>query len=262
METYNIEDVFTYKSPPRYTYIDRVISFNETYESKLKQALLTDEKLIFILGAYKSGKTTLYQQVVPTSKLVNIIGTYISTEEDFWQQIAIREGLYFEANDRNITIANKTLAESKCHFIIRHLISHNKILVIDDFHHINPKLQASIITILKQELLSAIKIVIISVIHKTDSILRSLPLYMTTIYIMPWKSKELEEIAYKGFSLIKMHLTEYSINLLTRESVACPQLMQENCYKLAIFAREQNLREVNDETARRIIPYMKYIKFI
>ena len=261
MTNYNIADIFTYTSFPQYTYINRTMSGNETYASRLKQALLVDENIVVILGAYKSGKTTLYKHVVPVSKLVNINGANIYTETDIWKQIAIQLDISFPSNYENTITNMEYFNEEKCNFIRKQLVDKNKILVIDDFQCISQKLQRCILNTLREVSLLRFKTIIVSVLHTIDSIIKYLPFGTTTIYIQPWKSKELEQIAYKGFSLLKINLTDYSINLLARESIACPQLMQENCYKLAIFAKEQNLTEIQDETARRIIPYMKDINF-
>lgn len=261
MTTYNIADIFTSQAFPQYTYVSRIVSGNETYESKLKQALLVDENIVVILGAYKSGKTTLYKHVVPVSKLVNINGAAIYTEADIWQQIARQLDISLPSNYDNVITGITYSTEEKCNFVSQQLVDNNKILVIDDFQCISQKLQTYILNALRQDSLRRLKTIIVSVLHTTDSILRCLSPNTITICILPWKSKELEQIAYKGFSLLRMQLTEYSINLLARESVACPQVMQENCYKLAMFAKEQNLTEIHDETARRIIPYMKDIKF-
>lgn len=256
MNSYNIKDIFTTDKFPQYTYIDRKISSGATYESQLKQALFADENIVYITGAYKSGKTTIYTNVVLASKLVNISGKQISSQEDFWQQISIKLSLQHILNyGQPKNIAHKMEILTRC------LVDNQKILVIDDFQYISYKVQIDIIKAIREKELNGLKTIIVSVGNKTEASLAADQVSFTTINITPWKSKELEEIAYKGFSLLKVNITKNGINMLTRESIASPQLMQENCYKLAMFCREHKMREVTDETARKIIPYIKNIEF-
>lgn len=258
MKNYNIEEIFTPKAFPQYTYIERKISGGKTYESQLKQAIFADESIIYILGAYKSGKSTLYKNVIADSKLIKVSGIQIRGEYDLWEQISLSPCMTQKAQyEKNVVDTTDNIIDE----LIQQLINKNKILVIDDFQYINQKTQARIISTLRAKTLRGLKIIIVSVIHQYDHGLLTDTLSTNNVSITPWKSKELEEIAYKGFSLLKVNITDCGINMLTRESIACPQLMQENCYKLAMFCREHQMREVTDETARKIIPYIKNIDF-
>ena len=90
---------------------------------------------------------------------------------------------------------------------------------------------------LKAELFNGLKAVIISLPHRSDEAIICNPDLIgrtTSIVIPPWTENELKEIAVKGFCLLDMAIDD---NLLARESIPSPQLMQDNCFNLAFLVQ-------------------------
>ncbi|TWH48877.1 hypothetical protein [Sporomusa sp. KB1] len=268
---YAIEEIFRPTSFPQYTYIDREISTDDTYELRLKKALRSPGRLISITGSSKSGKTVLCHKVIEKNSIIDLSGAQIQSQADFWNQIAEKIRLPLEVQVTQ-TVANKvsinarTGASGKVPFvasadisgqagydhstgqniaekeirsntaIVEYLIANHKVLVLDDFHYLANDLQMYIARILKTELFNGLKAIIISLPHRADDAIRHNPDLIgrtSFIEIAPWSMGELTEIGRKGFALLRYEIDEQDLNLLAQESIASPQLMQENCFNLA-----------------------------
>ena len=73
---------------------------------------------------------------------------------------------------------------------------------------------------------------------------------MSFIELAPWSKDELKEIARKGFSLLKMDISEDTLNYIAAESALSPQLMQENCFNIAFQVQENNNHNVTIKDAQ------------
>lgn len=139
--------------------------------------------------------------------------------------------------------------------ITRYLIENSKVLVIDDFHYIAKDVQLYVARILKTELFNGLNAVIVSLPHRSDEAITlnsDLTGRTTTIAIPDWTCEELKEIALKGFGLLGIEVTEEQINLLARESISSPQLMQDNCFALAYMVSDYNkLNGVTNEMVKQ-----------
>ncbi|SEJ66286.1 hypothetical protein SAMN05660742_11319 [Propionispira arboris] len=237
---YAIEDVFRPTSFPQNTYIDRLISSDDTYEFRLKKALRSSGRLISIIGSSKTGKNILCHKVIEKSSIIDLSGAQIQTQADFWNQIVEKIRLPIEdqitksvGNKANVSIkggskamipfiasadiggqagydyaTGQNIAEKESRSnsaIMEYLINNNKVLVLDDFYYINDELQMYIARILKTELFNGLKAIIISLPHRADDAVRHNPDFIgrtTFIEIAPWSMDELAEIGRKGFSLL------------------------------------------------------------
>ena len=270
IEEYKVQDIFRPKSMPLYTYIDRSEK-NQTYESKLQNALENTGTLISITGASKIGKTVLCNKVVDPEKIINISGAQIKNEESFWKQIYEKLDIPIEYQSTQSKITTKTVTgkgtgkisipfitgidiESGADFsdtngndmsykkirnnstIMKTIIQNDMVVVIDDFHYIEPEIQTYIARTLKTEMFNGLKAILLSLPHRSDDAIRRNPDLIgrtAFIEIKAWSKDELSEIARKGFSLLKMNLSECEIEKIAIESAQSPQLMQENCLNLA-----------------------------
>lgn len=268
---YAIEDVFRPTSFPQHTYINRLISSDDTYELRLKKALRSSGRLISITGSSKAGKTVLCHKVIDKDSIIDLSGAQIQSQADFWNQIAEKIRLPLEVQitktiGDKVSVSAKVGGKVKIPFIastniggqtgydhstgqniaekearsnsaiMEYLINNNKVLVLDDFHYIDDELQMYIARILKTELFNGLKAIIISLPHRADDAVRHNPDLIgrtTFIEIAPWSMDELAEIGRKGFSLLGYTIDEKNLRLLAQESIASPQLMQENCFNLA-----------------------------
>lgn len=290
MDKYRVTDVFRPNTMPSYTYINRQEKQGTTYETKLRRALQKTGSLIAISGGSKTGKTVLYRKVVPEEKLVELSGAQINSIEDFWQQIAeslhipdeisvaassqenknskaatngkasilsmlttsitgeIGRGSSYGENITRKVVRNNTL-------ILKTLIAEDFVLVIDDFHYINAETQLYLSRILKAELFNGLKVIILTLPHRADDAIKRNPdLIGRTVFIqlLPWTKDELEQIAHKGFDLLKMPMPDEQIAHIVRESALSPQLMQENCYNLAMRIKEDG-EAISIDTVRRAL---------
>lgn len=269
----NVADVFRPKTMPSYTYVNRMADRTSgvTYETELKKALSNSGSLISITGATKTGKTVLYNKVVDKEKIVNISGSQIQDEKDFWSQIAERLELpdEWQIDDmeqetvgttlsakikstlqlifsvegsgevRKQATEGKTLSKRIVRtnsLIMQILIKGDYVLVIDDFHYIDLKVQKYIARTLKAELFYGLKAIVLSLPHRADDAIKRNPdLIGRTVFIEleAWSCEELKEIARKGFALLDISIDEDDIARIAEESALSPQLMQENCFNLA-----------------------------
>ncbi len=303
---YLVEDVFSPRTFPQNTYIYRKTEGGETVDSRLKRALAMKGNLIFVSGASKSGKTVLCHNVIAEDRYISLSGNQIGAKEDFWQHIAEQipladsvvstsaeqknntsgknmgvnvnlgvVAIHAGANNSLGEVANKQVALSQARTerqIIRYLIEHNKVLIIDDFHYVAKDVQMYIARTLKTELFNGLKAVIISLPHRSDEAIICNPDLIgrtTSIDIPPWTKNELKEIAVKGFSLLELKISDADVELLAQESITSPQLMQDNCFNLAFAAVNSKLiinselvKNVFRETARNYSHYERIVKNI
>lgn len=268
---YTPNDVFCPTAFPQHTYIERKLANNITYTQQLQYALQIKGKLIIVSGHSKSGKTVLCRNVISRDKMVLLTGVQIKTDVDFWQQIAEQismpyERQYVENSNKGISISVSDDAEGKIPLvasgkvggqvsteiksntgvqskilrsnrdIVNYLINNDFVLVLDDFHYLSDELQLYIARVLKAEMFDGLKAIITTLPHRSDDAIRKNPdLVGRTAFIQlsPWTVEDLSEIAKRGFGLLKYDISEGLINKIAIESLASPQLMQENCLNLA-----------------------------
>ena len=301
---YQIEDVFSPRSFPENTYISRKLDDEESIDDRLKRALAMRGNLIFVSGASKSGKTVLCHKVIAEDAYVALSGNQISSKADFWNHIAeqlplydnvvtttkeqqgnnqqkqAQLGLNFGVATIGVSVHNNRgqnvdqqlamTASRTERQIIKYLIENNKVLVIDDFHYVAKEMQLYIARTLKTELFNGLKAVIISLPHRSDEAIICNPDLIgrtTSLEILPWSAAELKEIAEKGFTLLNLQIGEAEKALLAQESIASPQLMQENCFQLAFLAQRKNqlidielIQEAFKRTAKNYAHYEQLIK--
>jgi len=280
---YTASDIFQPASFPEYTYVTRQVSERETYEAKLRRALQTKGMLSFVTGASKSGKTVLCHKVIERDNLIEVSGSHINSVGDFWLQIAealllpievevtsgenrefainaeigARSGIPFIADgnvkggtsfkDTNIN-ATKEKQQRSIKQIIEYMITANKVLVIDDYHYIEKSVQLSIARILKNEIFYGLKVVIISLPHRSDDAVRLNPDLngrVRFITIEQWSKDELLQIPQKGFALLELNMKSELMDLLVQESITSPQLMQQICLNIS-FAFDNDDRDISD----------------
>lgn len=268
---YEVEEVFCPKAFPYHTYIDRKLTGTITYARQLQLALQIKGNLIIVSGQSKAGKTVLCRNVISKDKMVLLTGVQIRCESDFWQQIAEQismpdERQYIENSNNGVTISFSGNAEGKLPLIasgkiggqvsseiksisgtqtkvlrtnreiINHLISNDLVLVLDDFHYLSDELQLYIARVLKAEMFDGLKAIITTLPHRSDDAIRKNPDLVgrtAFIQISPWTVDELSEIAERGFNLLGYNISSAMIDKIAVESLASPQLMQENCLNMA-----------------------------
>ena len=227
-DNYSAEMIFQPKSYPVYTYVDRSLG-NSTYEKRMKRAIRTPGNLVVVSGASKSGKTVLCHRVVADREIVDLSGSQIREADDFWEQIAEKLEVPTEiqiTESQGESARTSTKGEGKVSFgisgslsrqaekahttgnsiakksvrnntqMMRNLIQEGKVLVIDDFHYIEPEVKQYIVRTLKTELFHGLKAVILTLPHRSDDAIRLNPDLIgrtTVIDIAPWSLDELKK---------------------------------------------------------------------
>lgn len=308
--SYSSSDIFEPASYPEHTYVDRFIDARETYQERLSKALRTKGILSLITGASKSGKTVLCYSVISSDKIVEISGSHIRAVDDFWIQIAEKlqipveveltnqhtrdinfsgeaggkAGIPFIADLNLKGSAGTKLGESETtkekqqrskNHMIEYMIQNQNVLVIDDFHYIESDLQKYIARVLKSEIFHGLKAVVVSLPHRSDDAIRLNPDLISRvryIHIEPWTPEELRQIPKVGFDLLGISISEPLLDLLARESITSPQLMQQNCLNLSFTLHidedpevvkiedSQAIREAFEETTRDYENYNTVIR--
>ena len=204
-----IGDVFQPNAVPNHTYIDRSFDeYGDTYTEQLQKALMNPGTLIAITGASKSGKTVLCHKAV-RNQIIDLSGSQLQSREDFWNQIGeqleIPEEVQIKTshtenaiektgiagelkipfakfnmstgNDNSNTkgneVAQKVLRSQSS--MMKHIIAHDMVLVIDDFHYASEEIQLYIARTIKTYLISGLKVIILSLPHRADDAIRLNP---------------------------------------------------------------------------------------
>lgn len=268
-----LSDVFAPGSMPEHTYINRSVEGGgTTYEAKLEKALMKKGNLISITGGTKIGKSVLCNRVLGEGRCVVINGAEVESPEDFWQYVAEQleipeelqvseslqesEGTKLSTSakasifnllstgvaagqDKSQTSGQNTLKKIKrSHALIMEVLIKSGItLVIDDFHYIEKETQLYLARILKAKIFYGLRAVLLSLPHRADEAIRlnhDLIGRVSFIELAPWSKSELEQIGRKGFDLLDIKISDEALDMLASESALSPQLMQENCFNLAL----------------------------
>lgn len=263
MKRYKITDVFTPTAFPKHTYVER----SGEYEERLEQEIETPGRIVHLSGPSKCGKTVLCKKIIG-NKMLNISGSSIKSSADLWNSLInklrlpesksestdkateygfdgsgeVNFGVFKAGSGSNL---NRSVSKGN-HFTynlahreeaINVLTKKELVLVIDDFHYVPREAQIQIAKEIKELQEEEIKIVLISIPHRSGDMIRSNPELsgrVSAISIEPWQTEELKQIPYKGFPLLNLIYDEDSdsIDKLADESFTSPQLMQELCLQL------------------------------
>lgn len=170
-------DVFTPSDYPTHTYVQRE---EETLESRLRQALDTPGEVVSVSGPSKSGKTVLIEKIAGRENLIPLTGASIASAEDVWDKVLDWMDVPTSVSDTaisgttvtpNASVGAKvgvpglgeisgtaggsaalqtgqaTAAARHRHGmeqVIREIANSTFVLFIDDFHYMQPDVQAAV----------------------------------------------------------------------------------------------------------------------
>jgi hypothetical protein len=279
-------EIFTPGSFPKYTYIEQT---DKRYEDRLRDGLETPGQVIALSGPSKSGKTVLVERVVGRDNLITITGAGILHPDDVWTRILdwmdlpsetsrtntvegratvggeITGGLQVpilakgEATGKGELQAAGTTAGSKLHRrrglsqVVAEIGRSDFVVLIDDFHYMPREVQEEVAKQVKEAVRQEVKIVIASVRHRSDDIVRANPELrgrVMAVNLHYWERHYLRAIAERGFGLLDVELNPATYDEFVTESAGSPQLMQAICLN-ACF--ELNLR-TKGPTYRQLTP--------
>lgn len=278
----NFYEVFIPGGVPTYTYNPRE---DYCLETKIMQAKRNLCKLMIVTGQTKMGKTVLAEKVYNRdSDSIWVDGGEISDEESFWDNIVSQleiPTLCEKQNSTNVNVAIETEVEGqlKFHFIetkpkggiaverdrlkgvvttskmsnkmasIKYLVDNRIPLIVDDFHYIDREIQTKIVRALKSPIMHGLPVIFIAIPSRKFDVLkveREMTGRIEMFEIPTWSEEELQEIADKGFSELRVDLPVTVKMKMAKEAMGSPHLMQEFCKKIC----ERN--NIEKKTVRKI----------
>ena len=258
---YTFNSVFSSATFPEYTYVNRKSTGDFTYEERLKMALEQMGYLIVIDGPSKIGKTVLCEAVIGKEKLVAMTGNDFKGENDFWTVVAKKVDIPLAGEVQNISdVCGQgeyvgTRYTSQYHTnkerVLNYFLENKKVLLLDDFHYADEKMQHDAACQLKEAIRSDLKVIIVSLPHRVDETVKNNPDLqgrIMNITMKPWKSEELAEIPNKGFSMLGVSAEQALIDRLVMECIDSPQTMQSICENIGYYISEDRILTDDDIT--------------
>ena len=277
---YNRNNIFTPNSYPENTYVEQE---GKDLEENLNKALETHGEIISLAGPSKSGKTVLIENVVDEDLLIKILGSNIDSKSTFWENVLTEMGVphsleetresteevnlhtrvltklgltqllgteaeagaeHTQSNTSRKTEVYNQVGISKT---IEELRNGDYLLLIDDFHYIDPAVQEEMTEIIKEVPHQEISLAVALVPHRSEDILRGNPDLRGRVQPLDigyWNKNDLKKIAEKGFRKLNVDVYEQFKNKLATEAAGSPQLMQrmclESCYVYDIESNENS----------------------
>ena len=253
------KEVFIPGALPESTYVTRKMKIGFTYEERLKQALSMDGYLTSISGPSKIGKTVLCEKVIGFDYLVEVSGSDFHDEKNLWFQIGTKAGMpsggEFTKGRETGNLVSETYVITKDN-VIDYYREHGFVLLLDDFHYADFKMQMYMARQFKDAIRKGFKVIIASLPHRSDDAVRTNPDLQGRISIIDieaWTKDELREIPVKGFAELSAGISEADIDRLVEESICSPQLMQLICLNICILENidEEQTGKIKNETIEK-----------
>ena len=262
--TLELKQVFTPGGVPSVTYVDRQ---HLKLEDRIRNAVTRGFAFNVVTGATKSGKSVLCHRALASHRMVTIEGGLVASEAEFWQMIAhqldlaesatkaLKTGEKFgtEANagidfgikaggkatsetssDRTTSVTYASAAKLAC---IDALLKEKAVLLVDDFHYVEPSIQKSVIQGLKGAVMRGLTVFLLAVPHRAFdpvTVENEVEGRFKHIEIPDWDQDDLIGIPRKGFKALKLEVSDAVCESICRESFGNPLLVQEACSEFAI----------------------------
>ena len=273
-------DVFTPGTYPVHTYVERP---NENLEVQLREALETPGFVVSLSGPSKSGKTVLVERVVGPDELIAISGAGVDSPDALWDRVldwlqAPSEVAATRSQSRSTSTkatakgttgiplvggievggsvgagSQKSAGRTEKHTrrglqqVVQEIGGSDFVLLVDDFHYMNREAQTEVAKQIKEAVRSGVRIVIASVPHRADDVVRANPELrgrVTAVDFDYWDDTSLRAVAEVGFALLSVSIDDNSLSHFAREAAGSPQLMQSICLDTC---RELDIRETADK---------------
>jgi hypothetical protein len=255
-------EVFTPNDVPTFSYVERKA---RRFEERLRESLSIPKMIVSLSGPSKSGKTVLVKKVIDEENLIPLSGATIRSADALWVNVLNWMSIPSERVETtgsrlkadigtkaggglNIpfvaqakaevggSTGTESMSEVKNTFkggglqqVVHEIAESAFTVFIDDFHYIPKDVQKELGQQIKEAAESGVRIVIASVPHRSDDVVRSnteLRGRVTAIDTDYWREDELAQIAYQGFQELNMDIAPSIMQRLTTESFGSPQLIQ------------------------------------
>ncbi len=253
-------EIFIPGGLPEATYVSRT---HLNIENNLEDWLSIRQKpLLSVSGPTKSGKTVLLKKKIHDG--IWLSGGAIDTSEDFWEAICEElevftdhsvSGNYSRGGNGQFTLGgdpvgsvssgaerhyDQGIARSRsgtARTAARRALKQDKrrIVVIDDFHYIEPAEQVSIVHGLKDLIFDGLGVVVAAVPHRAYDVVRvekEMTGRVETLPVENWDSDDLRLIGVQGFKALGVEVSDAILDRLVEESFTSPHLMQTHCLQL------------------------------
>ena len=264
MHIYKLKDVFAPGGMPSVTYVGRE---HLELEQKIARAVQRGYAFNVVTGPTKSGKSVLCHRVLDASRLVTMEGGQVASIDDFWQQLSHRLRVAAgvtesESQDEKIgaevsagwNIAGLlklnakgevgsgresarqyvTAAKVAC---IEAMLASEAILLIDDFHYLDPAVQKAVIQSFKAPVMKGLTVFLLAVPHRAFdpiTVENEVEGRFKHISIPTWDMPDLELIAERGFPALNVDCPPEIVREMGQQSARNPLLMQEICAELCL----------------------------
>ncbi|MBZ9748296.1 ATP-binding protein [Mesorhizobium sp. CO1-1-7] len=249
------DDVFVAGGQPTVTYIDR----QELHvERSLARALATPNQIVSLAGPTKTGKTVLCKKMLGEREYVWIDGGQIKTPDDLWNKITAELNIPYERASSHelakqveggvsvsiVSAGGSRLSSQTAETLHRvdgmaeallMMQQRRVILVIDDFHYIDPESRKEVVRNLKGAIFNGLKVLLLSVAHRVfDAISAESELTgrFISVTLPDWNPGELEQIATLGFRELKVDCPAEIVSTIVAECQSSPFLMQKFCWEI------------------------------
>jgi hypothetical protein len=264
LHIYKLKEVFAPGGMPSVTYVGRE---HLELEQKIFRAVQRGYAFNVITGPTKSGKSVLCHKVLDASKLVTMEGGQISSIDDFWQQLSHRLRVaagVSESETENEKVGAEvsvgwniaallnlkakaevgsgressrqyvTAAKIAC---IESMLASEAILLIDDFHYLEPAVQKAVIQSFKAPVMKGLTVFLLAVPHRAFdpiTVENEVEGRFKHIAIPTWDMADLELIAERGFPALNIDSPGEIVHEMGQQSARNPLLMQEICAELCL----------------------------
>ena len=233
-------------------------------EERVREYLNEGHRILSVSGPTKSGKTVLLKSILTDA--VWLSGGTLSSMDDFWGAVGDALDVYpneqtaqglqemtgrSTSGEGTIGVAKggrsaseeltSTRDDSRSRTrppasVAREALSTNlRVLVIDDFHYVEPALQLQIVRNLKDLVFDGLPVVFAAVPHRAYDAVRvekEMTGRVEQLEIRFWAIEELLGIASHGFQALNLLDGSSLAARLATESFSSPHLMQDFCLQL------------------------------
>lgn len=263
-------DVFKVGGLPEATYVARE---KRNLEGTIQKYLDEKHALLIVAGPTKTGKTVLIKKTTSTASPHFIAGGTIDSPSAFWDQLAASLNATTEETSQSAS-ANAQTKSQELHATanavfaqggakttsadttssqtsdskkrttstktacLSTLAQKHPLLIIDDFHYIEPALQLEIVRSLKQLIFDGLPCILGVVPHRAYDAVRienEMNGRFRILEIEPWSEAELIQIASLGFESMNIILKPDVVQILAANAFKSPHLMQEFCRELCVL---------------------------
>jgi len=281
----SIYDVFKVQGQPTITYVRRNEGL---YEDKLAAAIKNLGTLCLITGPSKTGKSTLYAKVAEFNDydILRLRCDKSLTSQEVWRKTL--ETINFERVETIIkekktgrklgveiegrigwswlagilgkgkveSNVEKSEAESRNRILSdpspSHLIPLLKelpfLLVFEDFHYLDPKVQECVFQQWKVFVDNEVSVVVLGTTHHAADLAyanKDLIGRIVHVDLPTWNVDDLEKITRQGFNYLDVEITSPLTRLIAKESVGLPIITQSVSLQMLIDKKQYNIESLD-----------------